>query len=146
MRLFHYKLIPYLSDKLLKQQWGDLNALFSHPEYKHWAINYVWDYDKDLLWHYAVAVKNEMVARGFGPVSYRAFDQFFDDCIHSEEIRHYDEHNIYYLQICYDILREHYIRCDGCFTEDAWVKLENFVWSEKKKENQSWECSPIGKE
>ena len=47
MRLWHYKLIPFLPDNQLKAQWRELNAIFLN-EPKHILINYVYEYRKQV--------------------------------------------------------------------------------------------------
>ena len=46
MRLWHYKLIPFLPNSQLIAQWRELNSIFKKQD-KHILINYVYEYPKE---------------------------------------------------------------------------------------------------
>ena len=129
MRLWHYKLLPYLPNSQIVAQWRELNSIFKKQD-NHILINYVYDYPKEYLWHYSVAVKNEMVARGFQIKSLENFDTYFDEVIHGEEILHYPEHNNRYLLQCFMNLQEKYDREQKDFSKERYEAMEGFVEQE----------------
>ena len=51
MRLWHYKLIPYLPNHQLVSQWRELSSIFS-AQNKYILINYVYDHPREYLKHY----------------------------------------------------------------------------------------------
>ena len=79
MRLWHYKLIPYLPNSQLIAQWRELNTIFVKQP-NHILINYVYDYPKCHLFEYTQLVLQEMEKRGFDitRVKYRNFRNYFD--------------------------------------------------------------------
>ena len=76
MRLWHYKLIPYLPDSQLLAQWRELNSIFKNQP-KHILINYVYEYPKDDLYWYTNEILNEMRDRGFKYNLRASFDDYF---------------------------------------------------------------------
>ena len=126
MRLWHYKLISYLPDSQLIAQWRELNSIYKKQD-KHILINYIYNYNKEYLWHYSIAVKNEMVARGFKVKSYVNFDNYFEDIVHHEKILTYPEHNNRYLMQCFYNLQEKYDRGQKDFAKERYDKLLNFM-------------------
>ena len=129
MRLWHYKLLSYLPDSQIVAQWRELNSIFKKQD-KHILINYVYDYPKEHLWHYSVAVKNEMVARGFKIRSFDNFDAYFDEVTHGEKILYYPEHNNRYLLQCFMNLQEKYDRGQKDFSKERYEAMERFVEQE----------------
>ena len=45
MRLWHYKLLPYLPKSQLIAQWRELNSIYKKQD-RHILINYIYDYDE----------------------------------------------------------------------------------------------------
>ena len=128
MRLWHIDLIPYLPDSQLRAQWRELNTIY-RKQPKHILINYIYGYDREYLWHYSIAIKNEMVNRGFKIKSYSNFDKYFDDTVHGEKILTYPEHDDKYLRQCFYNLQEKQNRGQKDFSTEIYVKLANFVRS-----------------
>lgn len=126
MRLWHIDLLPYLPKPQLVAQWQELNSIFKKQD-KHILINYIYDYSKEYLWHYSVAVKNEMAARGFKIRSFEGFDAYFDEVTHREEILHYSEHDNRYLIQCFYNLQEKYDRGQKDFSKERYEAMERFV-------------------
>ena len=62
MRLWHYKIIPYLPNSQLIAQWRELNSIFKKQD-NHILINYVYKYNKLELEEYTCLVLNEMIKR-----------------------------------------------------------------------------------
>ena len=62
MRLWHYKLIPFLPKSQLLAQWRELNSIFKNKP-KHILINYVYEYPKENLKFYSLLVMVEMKER-----------------------------------------------------------------------------------
>ena len=63
MRLWHYKLIPYLPDKMLISQWRELIAIKRQWEkgtLKHRLVSYVMNYDKKYFYNYIVLIILEL--------------------------------------------------------------------------------------
>lgn len=129
MRLWHYKLIPFLPKSQLLAQWRELNSIFKNQN-KHILINYVYDYPKDYLWEYTMIVVKEMQRRNIAIKSienadnYRMIGYFYT----------FEEHNNEYLTICYWNLREKYLRGQKDFSADLWQKIEEFYKKEIKGE------------
>ena len=64
MRLWHYKLIPFLPRSQLLAQWRELNSIFAKQD-RHILINYVYEYQKKNLYYYTNLVLDEMRKRGY---------------------------------------------------------------------------------
>ena len=58
MRLWHYKLLPYLPGKQLISQWKELNSIFKN-ETKHLLIDYNYNHSKMYLYNYTKLVLDE---------------------------------------------------------------------------------------
>ncbi len=65
MRLWHYKLIPYLPKSQLLAQWRELNSIFKKQD-KHILINYIYDYDKSYLINYSNEEIRKILQKKFG--------------------------------------------------------------------------------
>ena len=66
MRLWHYKLIPVLPNKMLVSQWRECIAIKRQWEkgtLKHRLVSYVMNYDKGYLYNYFLSVAIEMNKR-----------------------------------------------------------------------------------
>ena len=136
MRLWHIDLLPFLPKSQLLAQWRELNSIFKKQD-KHILINYIYDYDKQYLWDYAMAVLQEFSARKFkiSEKSKENFKAYFNDmenlCFKTKEL-HFKEHDKDYLTICYYNLMEKYLRGQKDFSAEIWEKLEKF-YKEKTK-------------
>ena len=125
MRLWHYKLIPVLPDKMLVSQWRECIAIKRQWEkgtLKHRLVSYVKDYDKDYFMHYVNMVINELGARNIKYQS-KYYTEIRDFCNPNYYIggAYYREHNSRYLRQCYYNLQEKYDR--GIVIEEEWDKI-----------------------
>ena len=132
MRLWHYKLIPFLPDKQLRGQWSELNDIFSNQK-NHILINYVYEYPKDDLFIYSAMIVEEMHKRGYAIKFSENFNNYFGldmykrPCDYTPFKRH---HNNRYLQQCFYNLQEKFDRCQKDFSEEQFKQLEKFVIKE----------------
>lgn len=141
MRLWHYKLIPYLPKSQLLAQWRELNSIFVSQN-KHILINYVYEYPKLNLWYYTKLVTNEMFNRGFrlSKRSMQNADRYFGDiCASLDETLEFTDpfdnhHTNGYLKQCFYNLQEKYDRGQKDFTKEMMVRLEKFVKEELGKD------------
>ena len=128
MRLWHIDLIPYLPKNQLVAQWRELNSIFKKED-KHILINYLYNYSKEYLYDYSMAVVDEMSKRGIAIKSWLNFNNYFqmvdDDSVMYAEFR-FKEHDNEYLTICYWNLREKYLRGQKDFTKEVWDRLDRF--------------------
>ena len=123
MRLWHYKLIPYLPKKMLVSEWRELIAIKRQWEKDtliHPLVRYVKDYDKSYYGYYTNLVYSEMLKRNI-----KCKNIYFDEILkftngYSDSLI-YKEHDDEYLNICYNNLKEKYIR--GIITEEEWNTL-----------------------
>lgn len=136
MRLWHYKLIPYLPKSQLLAQWRELNSIFKKQD-KHILINYIYDYPKIFLYDYSLLVREEMNKRKYKIKSlsnhddYFEFDKFYiNPCWITKRNNYFTEHNNEYLTICYYNLKEKYLRNQKDFTKEVWDELEEFYKKE----------------
>ena len=130
MRLWHYKLLPYLPKQQLLGQWQELNSIFKN-ENKHILINYVYKYDCEDLYNYATLVINEMTNRNY-KTNIKNLCRYFDDRefyalgftgntmdLWSDKPPFKNHHNNEYLKICCWNLYEKYLRGQKGFTDEA---------------------------
>lgn len=131
MRLWHYKIIPFLPTSQLLAQWRELNSIFKKQD-KHILINYVYEYPKDDLYNYSNMVIREMLLRGIN-FKWNNFDKFFgnfgDDFYIFEKIDSpfHLHHNRRYLKQCFYNLQEKYDRGQKDFTEKQYTRLLEFM-------------------
>lgn len=137
MRLWHYKLIPFLPksqllaqkrecDLILKDRWNGKKT-------NHVLINYIYEYSDISFTIYYSKLYAEFKKRNFK----------FND---KHQIVNYEfakdkklicfnrHHNNEYLTICYWNLREKYLRGQKDFSADLWQKIEEFYKKEIKGE------------
>lgn len=107
MRLWHYRIIPYLPKSQLLAQWRELNSIFVNQP-KHILINYVYDYDKKYLLNYTAIILMELYIRNIKYHLANAIIYFKD--IKSDSSYVFKEHNQEYLEICYYNLLEKFMR------------------------------------
>ena len=124
MRLWHYKLIPYLPKSQLLAQWRELNSIFKKQD-KHILINYIYDYDKEYLRTYAWDVVDEMIRRGYKVNSMSNMSRYFGDGAFQEcdESKRFAEHNDRYLRQCFYNLQEKFDRGQRDFGRDVFKRL-----------------------
>ena len=134
MRLWHYKLIPFLPKSQLLGQWRELNLIFSKKP-NHILINYIYDYSLEHLFSYTALVAQELLNRGYKVNIEKSVSFFYEnlDQFHSlyEEIKvekiFPQHHNDEYLGICFFNLKEKYIRGQKDFDTQTFKKLYDLV-------------------
>ena len=130
MRLWHYKLIPYLPKDMLVSQWRECIAIKRQWEkgtLKHRLVSYVMNYDKEYFMQYVAHIDVEMTMRKIKHQDkyYNEILEFCEEDIDEEELyqeKPYLEHNRRYLIQCYYNLQEKYDR--GIITFDEWKKIK----------------------
>ena len=136
MRLWHYKMIPYLpnSQLWLISQWRELNSIFKKQD-KHILINYVYEYNKSHLFTYTQMVLAEMINRGFVVKSFGYLGEYFNCSAIS--LTNFaikkpfpNHHNNRYLLQCFYNLQEKYDRGQKDFDKERYERLEEFVRNE----------------
>lgn len=152
MRLWDYRLLPYLPKSQLIAQWRELNSIFKKQD-KHILINYVYEYEKVNLVEYTLLVVKEMNNRGFKITSFHNAYNYFNDmlcsCIFKEAYIPNEfingflsgrnpfplHHTNRYLVQCFYNLQEKYDRGQLDFSSEIYNKLEGFVrdYLEKRK-------------
>ena len=137
MRLWHYKLIPYLPDSQLIAQWRELNAILRNKP-KHILINYVYEHDKMYLRNYCLYVIAEMHKRNF-KISQESINNYIDLDFNVGKnnvdfTTCFPEHNNRYLMQCFRNLQEKYDRGQKDFSEKQYDDLSWFVATEIGKE------------
>lgn len=120
MRLWDWRLIPYLPRTQLLSQWRELNSIFKKQD-KHILINYVYEYPEEDLKIYSWLVCGEIISRGYkikNPVS-----------LDGEYFRapFKNHHTKEYLLICYMNLREKFNRYQKDFDDEIFSELHKFV-------------------
>lgn len=137
MRLWHYKLIPYLPKSQLLAQKRECDLIlkdyWNGKQTNHILINYVHTYSNVDFAVYYSRLYNEFERRGlnfrdkYNIVLYDYMDKidiFLCFCNH---------HNNEYLAICYYNLKEKYLRGQKDFTKEIWDKLDEFYKKEIKE-------------
>lgn len=125
-RLWHYKLIPALPNKMLIAQWRECIAIKRQWEkgtLKHRLVSYVMDYDKEIFLGYVQLVMDEMEKRKirYNLELYGELAEFcltiYNTCLFIP----YPEHNNKYLKQCYYNLQEKYDR--GILTQEEFNRV-----------------------
>lgn len=138
MRLWHYKLLPVLPDKMLISQWRECIAIKRQWEkgtLKHRLVSYVMDYDGEYFINYCYAVIREMENRNIKWKCKYMFEigQF---CENREtkipDYIYYPEHNDRYLKQCYYNLQEKADR--GIITKEEWKLIHKNIYGLIKEE------------
>lgn len=146
MRLWHYKLIPFLPKSQLLAQWRELNSIFKNQP-KHILINYVYGYSKSHLLVYTNLVIDEMKKRGIKIKNFTDMTDYFYGKPYSSDSQwsgYYYEckyiscssrlfgynHDLRYLRQCFYNLQEKYDRCQEDFDKETYIKLKEFCEKE----------------
>lgn len=126
MRLWHYKLIPFLPKSQLLAQWRELNSIFKKQD-KHILINYIYDHDKEYLRTYTWEILNEMMKRHFkiGSEALTNACNYFEGKMfrNCEKDLHFPEHNIGYFRQCFFNLQEKFERGQKDFSFDEYYEI-----------------------
>lgn len=131
MRLWNYKLISVLPNKMLISQWRECIAIKRQWEkgtLKHRLVSYVQDYGKYIFSNYVRLVIEEMLNRNI-KFQIKYWDEIIEFCdgnYNTSDI--YFEHNDRYLKQCYYNLQEKADR--GIITKEEWKKIEDKFKSE----------------
>lgn len=133
MRLWHYKILPYLPDKMLISQWRELIAIkrqWENGTLKHRLVSYVMYYHKKYLINYAYLIMGEMRNRhiNFKRSYFTELCNFgYDDGGIVSYNLYYKEHNDRYLKQCLYNLQEKADR--GIVSKEEWDEIEkDFYW------------------
>lgn len=146
MRLWHYKLIPFLPKSQLVAQWRELNSIFKKQD-KHILINYVYEYNKRSLAIYTQYLADELKKRNIKIKSFNNLIKYFrlketnDSNLESKyklfnitSINPFPNHHTNrYLCQCFANLQEKYDRGQKNFSEEQYKRLEDFVLRELSK-------------
>ncbi len=132
MRLWHYKIIPYLPDRFIIAQWRECVAIKRQWEkgtLKNKLVTYVMQYDKSYFFNYVMTVVTEMNNRG---IKYKSilYNEIFEFCkedlkIQGDILPSYDEHNSRYMIQCYFNLEEKATR--GILTTTEWLDIRRNI-------------------
>lgn len=127
MRLWDYRLIPVLPDKMLVAQWRECIAIKRQWEkgtLKHRLVSYVKNYDKEMFLCYIRLIIEEFNKRKI-KYNVNLFDELWNFCyqgINTALFIPYPEHNHRYLLQCFYNLQEKYDR--GIITKEEWKKIK----------------------
>ena len=133
MRLWHYKLIPYLPKDMLISQWRECIAIKRQWEkgtLKHRLVSYVMDYNKIHFYNYTTRVCQEMKKRNI-KYQNKFLHEIMDFCncvgnsLYPMDEFDYIEHSCRYLKQCLYNLQEKADR--GIITPQEWQLIyDNF--------------------
>ena len=130
MRLWYYKLIPYLPKDMLVSQWRECIAIKRQWEkgtLKHRLVSYVMNYKKSVFFTYICDVCDELDKRN---IKYQK--KYLNEIVEFTDnfftIEHFEEHNNRYLKQCYYNLQEKFDR--GIITKEEWRKIEDLIGTE----------------
>lgn len=128
MRLWNFKLLPYLPDSQLLAQkrecdliWKDIH---NGRKTNHILINYIWEYDTSNFVSYYYLLQEEFKRRNFKFNNKSNWGTF----VYADPYERH--HNNEYLTMCYWNLAEKYLRGQKDFTADVWEKLDEFYKKE----------------
>lgn len=139
MRLWHYKLLPVLPDKMLVAEWRECIAIKRQWEkgtLKHSLVSYVMAYDRRYFMWYVNQVTAEMINRNI-KYSIKLYLELKDFC--NTENNHwllnynYQEHNDRYLKQCLYNLEEKATR--NIISKEEW----KVIYNEFKNITDLWE-------
>lgn len=134
MRLWDYRLIPVLPNKMIVAEWRECIAIKRQWEkgtLKHRLVSYVMDYDKNYFLTYVNIIFDELYNRNI-KFQQKYYDEIYEFCAEPYiDILYYPEHNDRYLKQCYYNLEEKADR--GIISEEEWEPIQNF-WDKFIKE------------
>lgn len=132
MRLWYYKILPFLPTSQLSAQWRELNSIFKKQD-NHILINYIYAYDKQTLYNYTQLVLQEMNKRNYNIKAWTNYNNYFSDADYTITDSMFNEHDFEYLTICYYNLYEKFLRGQKDFSQDRFNQLDKFYKEEEKK-------------
>ena len=133
MRLWHYKLLPFLPDSQLLAQKREVDLIWKDimqgKKTNHILINYIWEYEDfvDRVKSYYLLLEKEFYKRNF---------KFRNNCFEWGRVYNiYDNpfpnhHTNRYLEQCFYNLQEKYDRGQKDFSKEIYDKLEDFMFKE----------------
>ncbi len=135
MRLWDYRLIPVLPNKMLVSQWREcigIKRQWEKGTLKHRLVSYVMNYDTSFFSNYVTLIANEMDRRNI-KFKVQYLDEIFEFSSNLNTVLFipYPEHNDRYLKQCYYNLEEKADR--GIISEEEWEPIQNF-WDKFIKE------------
>lgn len=123
MRLWHYKLIPFLPRQQLLGQWRECCSIAVNIATKgtprHILVNRIMNYPKDHFYSFCRLIQDQMLERGY-KVSSASCSKIWTECwswIDKNKLFQ-KWHNDVYLRQCLYNLEEKYI-CNG-MSQDEW--------------------------
>lgn len=131
MRLWHWKLLPYLPNKMIVSQWRECIAIKRQWEkgtLKHRLVSYVINYDKKYFYNYIVLIILELKDRNI-KYNNKYFDEIHEFCnycgnsLFPLDDMNYEEHNDRYLKQCLYNLQEKADR--GIISKEEWKIIED---------------------
>lgn len=133
MRLWHYKLLPFLPDKMIVAEWRECIAIKRQWEkgtLKHRLVSYVMEHSKNMFYQYVERVFHEMDKRNI-KYQRKYIKEFVKFCKEDEWIGLafsvvYPEHNDRYLKQCYYNLQEKADR--GIITKEEWKLIHKNIY------------------
>ena len=125
MRLWHYKLIPVLPNKMLVSQWRECIAIkrqWEKDTLKHRLVSYVMKYQRSGYLTYVTKVCREMITRNI-KFQEKYYNEILDFCNNDNGNAFFDypEHNNRYLKQCFYNLEEKYDR--GIISKEEFNKI-----------------------
>lgn len=128
MRLWHYKLIPYLPKQQLLGQWRECCSIKANIVNKgkpnHILVNRIMDYPKDHFYTFCRLIQDQMLERGYN-VRDKSRSKIWTECwswIDKNELFQKWHDDIYLRQCLYN-LEEKFI-CGG-ISQEEWDKIYN---------------------
>ena len=129
MRLWDWRLIPFLPKKMLVSQWRECIAIKRQWEkgtLKHRLVSYVMDYNKAYFMKYVLKITDELNNRNIKHNSKFLYEisDFCDDKLDIDVMfgrLDYPEHNDVYLRQCLYNLEEKAMR--GLISQEEWEKI-----------------------
>ena len=132
MRLWHYKLIPVLPNKMLVSQWRECIAIkrqWDKGTLTHRLVSYVKNYDGTLFSNYVFKVVKEMETRRI-KYNKKYLEEIKKFCWYPEKTdKNYPEHSDRYLKQCYFNLQEKFDR--GIISAEEWEKIIRSTFTAK---------------
>ena len=136
MRLWHYKLLPYLPDSQLVAQKREIDLIWKKlamgVQTNHILINYIWEYDeyeKELYVYYKM-LKKEFEQRNFKFNHSKYCLANYDYIIWYQLFKNH--HTDRYLRQCYYNLQEKYDRGQKDFGKIKYDLLKEFIHEQVK--------------
>jgi uncharacterized protein (TIGR02328 family) len=129
MRLWHYKLLPFLPDKFIIAEWRECIAIKRQWEkgtLKHRLVKYVTNYHRGCFIYYVDLVVEEMKNRNI-KFNFDLYNEIYEFCKPDllKTFDNYLEHNDRYLKQCYYNLQEKADR--GIITTQEWKKINKNI-------------------